>query len=53
MMACENAYLKKNKYYCKIVDYLCPHVYFCGMRGKWELNEHAEKCPRRKDEKNG
>lgn len=50
-MTCENAYLKKNKYYCRNIDHLCPHVYFCGMRGKWELNEHAERCPKRKEGK--
>lgn len=37
-MTCENAYLKKNKYYC-------------GMRGKWELSEHSKRCPKRKDGK--
>lgn len=50
-MTCENAYLKKNKYYCRVIQHLCPHVYFCGMRGKWELSEHSKRCPKRKDGK--
>lgn len=51
-MTCENAYLQKNKYYCKLVDNLCPHVYFCALNGKWKMNENVEKCPRR-EEHNG
>lgn len=50
-MTCENAYLQKNKYYCRVIEHLCPNVYFCDMRGKWELNENVQKCPKRKEGK--
>lgn len=51
-MTCENAYLQKNKYYCRLVEHLCPHVYFCALSGKWKMNENVEKCQKR-EEHNG
>jgi hypothetical protein len=50
-MTCEHAGRdKKGRITCSATESLCAHVYYCGMRGKWELNDIAKRCPLRKKE---
>lgn len=51
---CDKARRTGTKIICTARDgELCGHVYYCGMRGVWELSEMARTCPAKERKQDG
>ena len=56
MLICAKAYVDNdnhNRIYCSDDKQPCAHQYWCDMACKYKLTNQAEKCPGRKEKKDG